>query len=218
MPFGTLDQAVLFSIAVVVAPMLLMALAIPYAVLRLRDSRSEHQDPQVGLKSGLHFFLSVGIVLALSGLTFVVVDLLKDKPGIPVPAGPAGPAFRQPVAQAETFSTTQRNGWAMVVSGVAVALFHLLLLVVMTNDRHWPAPRRIFTGWRFAIHGLVVVYALTATIVTLFQKELNREELKRFLGTLAVWVPSWAIHLSLLRYYSRQLYEPRRFSPGREPD
>src|SRR5205085_1642989 len=64
-------------------PFILPGLAIPYAVLRARDSR-EHPDSQLGLKVGLYYFLSVGILQLLSGLTVISVDLLtrEDARGV----------------------------------------------------------------------------------------------------------------------------------------
>src|SRR5262249_25160885 len=70
-----------------------------------------------------------------------------------------------------------------------------------TNDRRFPATRRVFVGWRLAIHSLVVLIAFTALVGQLFQKDPKWEDMKPFFGTLLVWVPSWLIHLLLLRFY-----------------
>src|SRR5437667_8120455 len=72
---GFLEVGVLWSVGLVVLPFVLLGLAIPYAVLRARDSRDQ-PDSQLGLKTGLHYFLSVGILQFLTGLTIIAVDLI----------------------------------------------------------------------------------------------------------------------------------------------
>src|SRR5437588_12018229 len=100
-------------------PLLLLALAIPYAVLKVRDARGDQPDPQVGLKVGLYFFFSIGVVLLLYGLTTIVVDLLLDtkesRPAVER-RDPFGPAENLPEKDKGP-SIQQRIGWAMVVAG-----------------------------------------------------------------------------------------------------
>jgi hypothetical protein len=196
----------LFMYGLLIAPVLLLALAIPYAILRLRDARSDQRDPQLGLKAGLYYFYSLGVLLCLNGLTVAVVDLVMDKrPGA--------------VAVVDWFTPAQRVGWAMVTSGVCFALLHLAIIKGLTNDTKWPTPRRIFVGWRFAFHGLVVLFAFTALLVICFQKDFGDKNARNSaLAVLLVWVPSWVLHLSFLRYQSRQLYSPRLPESTREVD
>src|SRR6266480_4939613 len=118
--------------------MLLLALAIPYMMLRLREARSAQQDPQLGLRTALYFFFSVGILLVLNGLTVLVVDMMTDrKPAAaPKPAGPGFGVMPAPVAQpAEEFpNSAQRTGAALVLSGIAFTLLHLGLVKALTRD------------------------------------------------------------------------------------
>ena len=60
---------------VLLLPNLLMGLAIPYAVLRLRDAKGE-PEAQAGFKAALYFFFSMSVMLILTGLTIIVVDLV----------------------------------------------------------------------------------------------------------------------------------------------
>src|SRR5262247_3661522 len=92
-------------------PLVLLGLAIPYAVLRARDSR-EQPDSQLGLKAGLHYFLSVGILQFLTGLSIIALDLITrdDRVG----------------RRADDEAT--RVGIAVAAVGAAFAFLHLILL------------------------------------------------------------------------------------------
>jgi len=195
-PFAqTVGLVTLAAYVYLVLPFLLSVLLVGYLVLRMRDNRSEDHDPQLGLKAGLHFFFSLSILLLLSGLTVVVVDALTAEKAAP------GSDWRQ----------AQRTGWALVVAGGLLSLLHFACLQAATNDRRWPAARRLFLGWRFAMHGLVVVAALTALVVVLFQKDFGDKDARKGLfGVLFVWLPSWVLHLALLCLYSG---EPSRLQP-----
>jgi hypothetical protein len=202
MPFAGLFFGV-FLYGFLLAPFLLLALAVPYAILRLRDGSSGPPDPHLGLRAGLYFFFSAAVIVALNGLTIIAVDLMIEKK-----AAPAAPAFRPQPAPAlveEWPNPAQRIGMALVLSGFVFAVLHLLLVKVMTDDRKGLATRRIFAGWRFAIHGLVVLFAFTAQVTVLFQKDFGDAQTRNALwGLLIVWVPSWAIHLALVSMYSRR--------------
>jgi hypothetical protein len=172
------------------------SLVFPYLSLRVRESRSTRPDPQVGLKSVLYAFFSLGILLLLTGLALVVVRLLTEK--------------RQ---GAGGMSVPVRLGLAWMVAGLVILLFHLLLIKTMTNDGLSLAVRRAFVGWRLAVHSLVVLTTVTILVSILFLKEADRPPwLKTLFGILLVWVPSWVLHIILLSFYSRQLYEPTRVS------
>jgi hypothetical protein len=192
--------AVIWISLLVVVP---LSFAIPYAILRMRDTRSEKPDPQVGLKSAMYFFFSLGIMLFLFGLTMLVVDLIaRDRPELP-------PGMRRD----EGLNETQRVSLALMVAGLIFTLLHLGLVKAMTNDRN-PASRRMFAGWRSVIHGLVILVVVTVLLVIYFQKDFGGEGTlrvrKQLWATLLVWTPSWILHLVLLWFYSRPLYEPSR--------
>ncbi len=186
-------------------PIALLGLAIPYAVLYLRDGRNEDHDPEIGLKSALYFMFSLSILLILSGLTILVVDFLMGDKKL----APAG----KPLTE---FSETQRNAAALMVSGFAIGLFHLVVILGFTNDRRYPAARRVFVGWRLAIHSLVVLVAFTALVMQLFQVDVGWEDMKMLFGVLLVWGPSWLIHLLLMRMYGSVAAAPRLRRPTLE--
>jgi hypothetical protein len=182
-------ESFLAALAMVGAPFALLGLALAYAVLHLRDSRNEEHDPEIGIKSALYFLFSLSILLILTGLTFIVVDLLRED---------------KSTSTSKTlsdFNEMQRNGFALIVAGFALGLFHLVFILGFTNDRRFPAVKRVFVGWRLAIHSLVVLVTFTILVIQMFQKSIDFESVKQTFGVLLVWGPSWLIHLILLRFY-----------------
>jgi hypothetical protein len=195
-----MGAGVVFFLALV-APTLLLALAIPYGILRLRDSRKEVQDPQLGLKCMLHFIHSVGLILLLTGLTILADDVTQSY---------IRPNFRGSYL---TYSKTQRMAAGLMAAGLLLSLFQLLLIVGFTNNRKWPESRRVFVGWRLAIHSMVVITAFTALVVTVFQEAPVEEELMRYATILVVWFASWLIHLILLKVYRGAGSKPAEGGP-----
>jgi hypothetical protein len=200
---------------VVLAPLLFLALALPYAVLRLRDAQNRHSDPQLGLRAAQHFFFSLGILLVLTGLTTIVVDLVQQAMAPPRGAGfappfgqPFGQPFRQGPPRSEIPNDAQRTGAAFILSGILFAGMHFALLLPLSRERRPSPSRRMFLGCRFAVHGLVMLFALTGLLTVLFQRsDPNRDaalmDLRNaFIGVLLIWMPSWAVHFVLLRLAS----------------
>jgi hypothetical protein len=192
-PFGPDFLAVLgfvsvFALALI--PTALLGLAFAYAVLYIKDRRNEEHDSEIGLKAALYFMLSLSILLILTGLTVLVIDFLTEEDRIPAGA-----------RRSSEFTEVQRSAFAMMVSGFAIGLFHLVVILGFTNDRRYPATRRVFVGWRLAICSLIVFIAFTVLVVQVFQKTVTWKELKPVFGVLLVWGPAWLIHLLLIRFY-----------------
>jgi hypothetical protein len=184
--------------------LLLLGLVLPYAVLRFNEGRRGEPDPHLGLKAALHFAASLGILLALTGAALLVGEFLAH---FLMPWGAAQsawvgrglPLFTEPV----------RAGAALATAGGLVWLAHLGLLLNFTNDSRRPEVRRLFTGGRFAIHGLILVTALALFLLGLFSGTSGLEALKFPFGVLGVWGPSWLLHLALVRHpTTRPLYAP----------
>jgi hypothetical protein len=180
------------------APMLLLALAIPYAILKMRDARLESNDPEIGLKSALYYGFSLGILLSLVGLTFMVYEALEK-------GSSSSSSTSSSTSTWSSLSWGTRTGLGLLASGIPTAVTHLVLILGMTNDRRYPDTRRIFVGWRLAIHSLVVLTAYTAMMLILFLKDrsVDLSDIQLPLALLIVWLPSWLIHLILLRVYQR---------------
>jgi len=179
-------------------PVLLLALAIPYAVLRLRASEGPEPDPQVGLKVILYYFFSVSMLMILVGFTILAIDAVQEKEEA---LGPFGQPQR--VKPRSEFNEAQRIAVALILTGLLFGLFHWVLAKIVTNDRQYPAARRVFVGWRLAFHGLVLLNVATALMVTLFQKDPSVKAIKTLLAVGFVWAIAWIIDLILLSVYSR---------------
>jgi hypothetical protein len=197
--------------ALALMPFLLLSLAIPYAVLRLRSQEGTEADTQVGLKVFFYYFFSLGVLLVLAGATILAVDAVADKSQVL----PGGGAFGAPqrAVKGGDFNAAQRTGASLVVTGILAALFHWVLAKAATNDRSWPAARRLFAGWRLAIHGLVLLMTATVLIHDLFQEDTNVELVKSLLAVAAVWSFAWLADLFVLWFNSRPprpAQKPRR--------
>jgi hypothetical protein len=195
---------------VLLLPNLLMGLAIPYAVLRLRDAKGD-PEPQAGFKAALYFFFSMSLMLVITGLTIIVVDLvLTTDFGLGAPRR----QLRDPLP-----NDAQRTAFGLMISGGLFTLIHFICILTLT-DRPFSSPvRRMFIGWRFAIHGVIVMFAVTALLVVLFQKDPGFNEglsqFRRFLiGVLLVWAPSWFVHFVLLRVSSPMAPRRERWAPA----
>jgi hypothetical protein len=208
------------------APLLLLGLAFPYVALRMRDSRAAEPDPELGLKAALFYGFSLALLVGLVGVTVAAVHEAPklgreewaggDDGGAPEPGGgPGAGATPARSAARDPFHPTLRNAAGLAAAGFGLALFHFLLIVGFTNSRRFPEVKRVFVGWRFAVSALVVLAAVTYLSVFLFQKgpaprdpgfRAHRDALYTLYAVLAVWVPTWLVHLGLLNLYS----QPRR--------
>jgi hypothetical protein len=215
---------------VMLAPPLLLVLALPYAVLELRAAQNRHPDPQFGFRAAQYFFFSLGILLALTGLSTIVVDLvqlLQEPPN-------RGVAWMQPIFGRKGFgpppprslfpTDAQRSGAAMILSGVLFAVAHYALVLLLARERGRSPTRRMFLGCRLVVHGLVVLFSVTGLLIVVFQRsEPERDaaviDMRNFfVGVLLVWLPSWGIHFLLLRLASVSPTSGREFFEDEEDE
>lgn len=210
-------------------PFVLGGLAVAYVALRVRDARAEPADPQLGLKAACYSFLTAGILLALSGVSIAVIDLLGEAMDGKQPQQQPQPQFNPqfgpkviprpappPAQPNDPFDTvSQRVAWPLVISGTLFALGSLLVIRVATNDARFPAVRRTFAGMRLAVAGLTAMVGVTYLILLLFQKEGNLPNTRPYasaLGTIIIWAPTAIIHLVFVKSYSNLPY----FVPPKE--
>jgi len=192
---------------------LLLGLAIPYAVLHYRDSRSVERDPQLGLKTALYFFYSVSVLIFLSGLTILAVDALRELQLFGTGGGGGG-VFGRPRGG---FTPLQRSGSAFMFAGFSFGLVQFVLIHMATNNRKWPLVRRVFGGWRMAVAGMVVLTMFTVLVQMLFQENVQADAIQDLFAILFVWTPAWLVDLILLRTRSQQSHQeeeppiPERF-------
>jgi hypothetical protein len=187
------------------------SVAVPYAVLRMRDTTGENHDPQLGLKVGYHFFFSLGVLMIQLGLTVNVADLLIDDNNAAAAAqfrpGFAPQPLRAPRTDSRLLTPAMRIGWAVAASGLVFAVVFGATSILGTNVRRFPAVRRVFAGWRMMVAGLAVVSAVTVLIVWLFLKDKPDNKMFEIaLATLAIWAPSLAVHVFLMQRYNKKEY------------
>jgi hypothetical protein len=199
--------------AAILAGPLLLSLAVVYGLLRSRDARSPAPDPHLGIKTVYYFAFSLSVLLALTGVTFIVSDAIEEsdlfgapsRPDVDPMFGPVGPRrFGDGMRGSSDWRTAQRLGSALIVAGLAVGLLHAVLILTTTNDLRRPGVRRVFIGYRLAIHGVVNLTAFTMLMMQLFQKEdFSRDVMSPVLAVLLIWGPSWIVHLVLLNFAAR---------------
>ena len=194
---------------VTLAPMALLALAIPYAIARLRTDGQA--DSQLGLKVALYFFISASMLLTLSGLTMIAADLMA-RDAAQTKSAEEGSYGGPPIGSRSEggFNATCRTGVALIISGILGWVAHHLML-----KRTAPANRariqRTFVGFRFAISGIVLFGTLTLLLVLMLQDGAFRRpalnSLRGVIGIVIVWLPTWLVHLGLFFQLARS--QPR---------
>jgi len=188
----------------------LVPVALAYVVLRVRDARGPDPDPALGTKTAYHLINSLGILMALTGLTVSILDLMSGTIA-PKPAGQQQPVFPpcpQPAQPAKEggFNTAQRTAAALTGVGVLFALAFWGLLKG-TNDRRRRSVQRVFVGGRMALCLLITILAAAGLAVALVQKDPDYEVTESLLAILFVWLAAAIVHLILFRAATR---EPRK--------
>ncbi len=214
-PFaGALFAGLGFSILMIaVLPSFLMLVSLIYVALRVRDARNEHPDPELGLKTVYWLLYTIGIVLVHMGFTVLVSHWLSELE-LTGPARMGRGAFGRGNFADDEWSSASRTGWALVASGSMTTIAFYLIASLGTRNREWPTVRRVFTGGRIAVAGLIVIVTFTFLMVMQFQKDLPPGGIyETSLAAFAVWLPSLAIHVFLFRWggtpkYHVQLDEP----------
>lgn len=204
------------SFLMVLGPAVVTLFVVQYVALRVRDTRATPQDPHLGRKALLYFFVNAGCFLALVGLTISSLDwvdyLLEDaiaaqqqqraNPAVPnqppalvqPPAAPPAPAPPR-----DWFNDKQRTAAGLVTSGFLYGVLFWLIARVATNDREFPAVRRAFAATRLVVAAAVVVTLGTVAIVQAFQRgETDFDQVALELGIAVVWGPTAVLHVLLV--------------------
>jgi hypothetical protein len=197
-------------------PAVVVLFAVQFVALRIRDARATPQDPHLGRKALLYFFVNAGVFLALIGLTISSADWVaylfeeaitaqQQQRANPAPNQP--PAFLQPppvvppVAPPprDWFNDQQRLAAGLVTSGFLYGVLFWLIARVATNDKQFPAVRRAFAAVRLLVAGVVVVTLGTVAIVQAFQRgETDFDQVATEIGIAVVWGPTAVLHMLLL--------------------
>ena len=67
------------AVVMIVLPGFMLALAIPYAILRMRDARGGRPDPQLGFKVAMNYFFSLALVKPSLALPFLILPLVRGR-------------------------------------------------------------------------------------------------------------------------------------------
>jgi heme/copper-type cytochrome/quinol oxidase subunit 2 len=188
----------------------LVPVALAYVALRVRDARGADPDPELGAKTAFHLINSIGILMALTGLTISMLDLMS---GVIAPRPVPGlqqrafPQRGQAAPQKEGgFNNTQRTAAALTGVGVLFALaFGGILLG--TNDRSRRSVMRVFTGGRMALCLLITMLTVAGLAVALVQKDPDHEITESLLAILIVWFAAAVVHLVAFRVATREKRE-----------
>jgi hypothetical protein len=206
-------------IIIILVPLVAYTLAYPYIALRLRDSREEHRDPELGTKAALYLLFSAAILLILIGLTVSAIDIMEGKFQEKQAAAVQGNLNMNDMEE-EFKERIQRVAWGLVLSGLMFSFTLMLIIKYGTNDSEFPAAKRLFTGGRLALCGVVTMITVTAFIVLLFQKKAGagteraiRSIYEIIFGVGLVWIPATIVHLVTMKLYSSQGYYLVRKAP-----
>jgi hypothetical protein len=201
--------AVAASACLSILPVVLLALAVPYTVIRLKAESPV--DPQLGAKVVFQFFFSAGVLVALAGLTTLAVDWMTREARPPEEMENAIGRITIRELWEEGFNVTQRVGLGLLLSGLIVSAVHALLIQA-SSVAHRHRVRRTFVGWRFAIHGVIVMILLSVLLILILQQGAFKNPLvaavRAVNAALLVWTTSWVIHLGLLLELARRVPRP----------
>jgi heme/copper-type cytochrome/quinol oxidase subunit 2 len=185
--------AVVFVLVFAVTALFPVALA--YLALRVRDSREEHPDPKLGVKTAFHLLHTSGVLMLLIGMSVFTADMMSETLANRPKIGAFPGAVARP-AQDKFPNTAQRVSGALVgVGGMFTLMFWIMLF--RTNDRTHPSVRRVFLGGRMTLALLIVMGAVTILAIDLVQRDPSLEVTETALGVLFVWIPAAGLHLLL---------------------
>ena len=167
----------LFTPLLVVGPIVLWLLIagpfILYLVARWRAHRDPVVDPQLGLKTVLHYFGLIGFHAALLGaMIFVWMVITKE-----------GGGDRGSMA---------RVAFGFIIPAVIVYGVHAAMLR-RTNQREFMGVTRLFAGYNLLITGLVGVTAFFLVFQALFAKGSSGEFGRVSAALLVVYGSAWAV-------------------------
>lgn len=148
-----------------------------YLILRWRAYREETPaDPQLGVKTVLYYFRTLGYHVILVGEFLLLYGLMDE-----------GSRWQ-----------LLRLSAAMLLSGGLIYGLHVWFLVKRTNTAAQPYVARLYNGFNMLICGLVGTGALVATLSTALSEELPWEALKISAGLFVVYGSAWFAQTSLM--------------------
>ena len=142
-----------------------------YPLARWKTHRENLHDPQLGLKTALHYFALIAFHLVLVGL-FIAIWTLFSKES----SSEKGNAYRAAF------------GFLLPAGGVLAG--HLVLLR-RTNQDHYPIVRRLFLGYNLLVTGLLGLGTLVYAFQTFLAKGSAGEGGRVAIALVLVYVSAW---------------------------
>jgi hypothetical protein len=163
-------------------------LPVAYLILRWRAYKeNQPKDPQLGFKTVLYYFKSLGYQVLLAGAAVLIAGLMLGD---------------------EAVEEMLRLGAALVLGGGVVYVSHAVILLRRTNTNAFPGAARLYNGFNMALVALVGMAALIAFFVILFSEAMGRSAVKTVLAVLLVYCPAWVAQGAFLLRNSRQVVAP----------
>ncbi len=164
------------------ASAVLWFLPVAYLLLRWRSYReSRPADPQLGLKTVLYYFRSVGYQILLAGLACAIFGLLVS----------------------ESRDEMLRVGVALLLAGGVIYGSQAWVLLRRTNTAEHPAAAKLFCGFNLTLVALVTCVALVALLALIFARYTPGGSIRLCLAVLLVYAPAWAAQVTFLLQRSR---------------
>jgi hypothetical protein len=148
-----------------------------YIVLRWRAYRENTPpDPQLGIKTALHYFKTLGYHVMLIGAFCLLYGLFES----------------------HVRGQMVRLAIGLLIGGGIVFGSHAVILDKYTNPSQSPAVPKLFNGFNLVISGLVGMGALIATLVLLLQKYNSGSMITPAICLLLVYGLSWGLQTVFL--------------------
>ena len=142
-----------------------------YVVARWRAYKANSNDPQLGIKVALGYFMVTALQVLLAGgalLLYAIISSEEDK------------------------GTIYRAAFGLLVPGALVYFSHASLLR-MTNQEAFPSVRRMLAGYNLLLTGLIGMTALVAAFEALFQKGSSHGFGRAAAAGVLVYGSAWAV-------------------------
>lgn len=142
-----------------------------YVVARWRAYKANSNDPQLGIKVALGYFMVTALQVLLAGGAVVLYAIISSE---------------------EDKGAIYRAGFGLIVPGALVYFSHASLLK-MTNQDAFPAVRRMLAGYNLLLTGLIGMSALVAAFEALFQKGSSHGFGRAAAAGVLVYGSAWAV-------------------------
>lgn len=177
------DMQMIYSSMMLLRTMMYFLIPLPlvvYVVIRWKSEKDKlTRDPMLGIKVVLHYFRSLALLLLLSGLTYLVYDLLENGGG-----------------------TGSEAAAGVFVSSLIIFICISLLIDRKTNCSSFPLVRNFFSGFSLVVTGIASMLGFVLLFLGLFRGANFTRPLVLFLvaDCAALILSNRFLHFSFLRW------------------